>query len=238
VLVDGIPYVAESDGTWKTADGKYTAPSSTMERWQRLGKVSEGTPAHDSASAVVEADTGVRGKHSGEAVQQAAELMETNRQYVAGAKAVKEADPELHEQVKAGRVKLREATVKVKGKKLSRKAEKQARAQEEQERKLRREIAAALRGLDDGTRRVLGDHEATRSLAVVQLFNTRSPEERLAYAKLIVAGEAKDVHDSRSRLLQMGVQLIVNPDACALDLLGRFFPKLTAKLHKAPSANP
>ena len=167
VLVDGSPYVEQPDRSWKTPDGKYPASAAMMARWQRQGRISEGTAGHEHAAAGAQADTGTKDKHAGEAVQQAAKLMGTNRQYVADAKKLKEQDPDAFAKVKAGTEKLGTATKRLKAKKLTKREEREEREAADQR--------AATRRAAKDQKLIKEGYENLTSRPAPSLGTTRSP---------------------------------------------------------------
>jgi hypothetical protein len=76
--------------------------------------------------------------------------------------------------------------------------------------KEKKRIADALSRLDADTRRVLGDHEATRQVQVIYLANISQKDERLAIAMLLVAEGLKDVWAAHRRLVEVGVQTVLS----------------------------
>lgn len=124
--------------------------------------------------------------HQGRSNEQAAELTGAGARYVSEAKAVKEADPELFEKVKAGEVTLRSA-----GKQLGRTVGgKGGRADKEYARKALRDVIDPLdkylRSWDDNRLKGTTPAEARRMLAKVQRVNRTLTEVAIGLEKRTV----------------------------------------------------
>jgi hypothetical protein len=196
------PYTEQPDGNWRDAEGR-EASARTIERWQQQGKIRERGPESPAAVAAEETGVNAKDKHAGEAVQQAARLVGSNRQYVADATAVKQADPDLFAKVKAGAVKLKDAKKKVRPNKKAR-----------------------LWGqLPEVVQAILGDHELTRNnaemRAIYHLGDGRTPtEKQQQVARVLVEGKAKRVREARK---------LLDPSPSTLDKIKRLLPQLTAQ---------
>jgi hypothetical protein len=226
------PYCEQPDGTWRSPEGR-EASAQTMERWKAKGCIREGAPAGTPAEPpanqppqgpdaeqalpqkVGEAPPG-KDRHAGEAVVQAAKIVGTNPQYIRDAEKLKEQNPQTFEEVKTGKVKLKEATARLKANKPASAKDRRLQREEEAERlkkrqatKERKQIANALSRLDADTRQVLGDHEVTRQVQVVYLAGIQSKDERLAIAMLLAAGEVGEVWAAHQRLVEIGVQTVL-----------------------------
>jgi hypothetical protein len=57
---------------------------------------------------------------------------------------------------------------------------------------------------------VLGDHEITRQIQVVNLANIGQKDERLAIAMLLVGGEVENIWAAHRRLVEIGVQTVLS----------------------------
>jgi hypothetical protein len=202
--------VTQPDGARRSPEGREVRPTDSVGPEAVRQKA-------DQAPQALEAEQPGRDGNAGKAAEQAAKLTGTNRQYVADAKKLKEQDPQTFEEVKTGKMKLKEATARLKANKPASAQERRLRQQEaakkqekRQAAKDRKRIADALSRLDADTRRALGDHEITRQVQVVYLANISQMDERLATAKLLVRGEVGNVGEARQRLVDIGVEVVLS----------------------------
>ena len=193
-------YTQQPDGTWRNATGQ-SISAEGMERWQRRGKISERTSQSPGAVTAEEVGGSAKAKHAGEAVQQAAKLVGSNRQYVADAVAVKLADPDLFAKVKTGAVKLKDAKQQVRPNKKAR----------------------WWGQLPEVVQAILGNHELARNDAEMRALYTlgngrTAAEKQQQVARLLVEGRAKRVRDAKK---------IIDPPLSALDKIKQLLPQLT-----------
>jgi hypothetical protein len=178
VAVDILPLLeAEAKERQRQAGGDKRAAEAELSP-ALPQKVGEAPPDElDEGQGLILQFSGKK-KHAGEAAAQAAKLTGTNRQYVAEAKKLKEESPDLFEEVKSGRVKLKEAKKK--------------------RRRLKR--PPLYDALDEATKAILGEHEVGYDRRVIADLHWLNPEERQAVARLLVDGKAKSVPKARKIL--------------------------------------
>jgi hypothetical protein len=191
-------YSQQPDGTWRSPEGREVSATG-MERWQAQGKVRPLEAAEQQAVSQ-KVDGAPPDRNTGKAAAQAAKLTGTNRQYVADAKKLKAEDPETFEQVKAGKVKLREA-----------------------KRRSRRKRPPAYDCLDADTKEILGEHALTWSeREMPHLSFVEPPAARHQVARLLAAGKARTVKEAQKALIPADVR-----SADALKRISKLLQRLT-----------